>query len=97
MKKIKEAHDDIKLRDDIRFITCYLGLSKIKRNHRIRKYFQAFDNFVPYSNVIFCVSEYTKIAPIIIRHKKITKKIERFGNKVIEDLRNNYPYSSRFF
>jgi len=96
-KKIKEDHDDINSRDNIRFITCYLGVNKIKRNHRIRKYFQALDNYVPYANVIFCVSEYTKIHPIIIRHKKIAIKIERFGNKVIEDLRNKYPYSSPFF
>jgi len=96
MKKIKEAHDIIS-RDDIRFITCFLGAKKIRRNHRIRKYFQALDHYVPYANVIFCVSEYTKIDPIIIRHKNITIKIKRFRNKVVEKIRNKYPHSSRFF
>lgn len=96
MYTIKETHNN-NSRDDIRFITCYFGVDEIKSNHRIRKYFQVLDNYVPYANVVFCVSEYTRIDPILIQHKKITINIERFGNKDIENLLNKYPYSSHFF
>ena len=96
MNKIQETHN-INSRDDIRFITCYFGVEEIKSNHRIRKYFQALDNYVPYVNIVFCVSEYTRIDPIIIQHKKITINIERFGNRDLEDLLNIYPYFSHYF
>jgi hypothetical protein len=94
--KIQEAND-ISSRDDIRFITSYFGVKEIKRNHRIRKYFQSLDNFVPYAHIIFCVSEHTKIDPIIIKHRNITINIERFETRALEDLLNKYPYSSSFF
>ena len=76
---------------------CYFGAEEINGNHRIRKYFQVLDNFVPYANIIFCVSKYTKIDPIIIQYKKIKINIERFGNRAMEDLLNKYPYSSPYF
>ena len=96
MNKIKKNHN-INSRDDIRFITCYLGVDEIKSNHRIRKYFQVLDNYVPYANIVFCVSNYTKIDPIIIQHKKIKINIERFGSRAIEKLLNKNPYSSHYF
>ena len=97
--KIRKTH--INSRDYIRFITCYFGARKINSNHRIRKYFQALDNFIPYAHITFCVSEYTEIDPIVIQHQNITINIERFLNRSQEDLLNKYPYSSpnssRFF
>lgn len=93
--KVKESHD-INIRD-IRFITCYFGAKEIKSNHRIKKYFQVLDNFVPNANIIFCVNEYTKIDPIVIQHQNITITIERFGNQTKEELRKKYPYFSRNF
>ena len=84
-------------RNEVKFITCYFGVNKIKRNNRIRKYFQVLDKFVPYANVIFCISEYTKIDPVVIRHKNIKIKIERFGNETKKDIQNKYHGSSRFF
>ena len=96
MYTIKETHNN-NSRDDIRFITCYFGVDEIKSNHRIRKYFQALDKFVPYANIVFGVSEYTRIDPILIQHKNITINIERFGNRNIENTLNKYPYSSQFF
>ena len=65
-------------------IMCFFGVNEIKSNHRIRKYFEVLDNFVPYANVIFCVSEYTKIDPVVIQHKNIIINIERFGNQTQE-------------
>ncbi len=96
MNIIQEAHN-FNSRNDIRFITCYFGVKEIKGNHRIRKYFQALNNFVPYAKIVFCVSEYTRIDPILIQHKRIKISIERFGNRDIENLLNKYPYSSRYF
>ena len=96
MNIIQETHNSDS-RSDIRFITCFFGVDEIKSNHRIRKYFQALENFVPYANIVFCVSEYTRIDPILIQHKNITINIERFGNRDIENLLNKYPYSSHYF
>ena len=95
INKIQETH--INSRYDIRFITCYFGARKINSNHRIRKYFQALDNFVPYAHITFCVSEYTEIDPIVIQHQNIKINIERFLNRSQEDLLNKYKYSSHFF
>ena len=93
---IQKSHA-INLRDESRFIMCYLGAEEINGNHRVRKYFQVLDNFVPYANIIFCVNEYTKIDPIVIMHQNITINIERFGNQTKKELRNKYPYFSRHF
>ena len=87
----------INSRDNSKFIVCFLGAEEININHRIRKYFQVLNNFVPYANITFCVSEYTKIDPIFFQYKNLTINIERFGNKTMEDLINKHPYSSRFF
>ena len=95
INKIQETY--INSREDIRFITCYFGARRINSNHRIRKYFQALDNFIPYAHITFCVSEYTEIDPIVIQHQNITINIERFLNRAQENLLNKYPYSSKFF
>ena len=95
INKIKKAQ--IKSREYIRFITCYFGAKKINSNHRIKKYFQALDNFIPYAHITFCVSEYTEIDPIVIHHQNITINVERFSNRSHEDLLNKYSYSSHFF
>ena len=84
-------------RDGLRFIMCFFGVNEIKSNHRIRKYFEVLDHFVPYANVTFCVSEYTKIDPIVIKHQNITINNQRFGNQTKEDIQNKYNYSSFFF
>ena len=86
---IIQKTNNINSREYLRFITCYLGANEIKSNHRIRKYFEVLDNFVPYANVTFCVSEYTKIDPIVIKHQNITINIERFGNQTDEELKKN--------
>ena len=94
---IQETHN-INSREYIRFITCYFGLKEIKGDHRIRKYFEVLDNFVPYAQVIFCVSEYTKIDPTVIQHKNIKINIERYGNRTEEEeLKKKYKYFSRHF
>ena len=95
---IQEANN-INSREYLRFITCYLGAKEIKSNHRIRKYFEVLDNFVPYANVIFCVSEYTKIDPVVIQYKNIKINIERFGNETQEELKQKYKdcFSSNYY
>jgi len=90
--------NNINPRDVIRFIICYFGANKIGSKHLVRKYFQALDKFVPYANIIFAVSKYTKIDPIVLRHQNITINIERFGTKTKLDLLKKYPYYSfRFY
>ena len=95
INKIKKTN--INSRDYIRFITCSFGARKINSNHRIRKYFQVIDNFIPYAHITFCISEYTEIDPLVIQHQNIIINIERFWNRSYEDLLNKYPYSSPFF
>ena len=106
MNKIQEAHiksnniiketNNNNPRENLRFITCYFGLKKIKSTHRIRKYFEVLDNFVPYANVIFCVSEYTKISPKVINHKNIKINIERYENLTKKEAKKKYN-TSYFF
>lgn len=81
--KIQETNKIIS-RDDLRFIIGHFGAKEIKSDSLIRKYFQVLDNFVPYANVIFGVSEYTMIDPIVIQHKNITINIVRYGNQTIK-------------
>jgi len=95
--KIMHKNNIIISRNDIRFITCFFGDKEIRSNHSIRKYFQALDNFVPYANITFGVSEYTKIDPAVLQYKNITINIERFGNHTKEDFLNKYSYFSKDF
>jgi hypothetical protein len=85
--------NNINLRYDIRFITCFFGVDEIKSNNRIRKYFQVLDYFVPYANITFAVSEFTKINPIVLQYKNIAINIERFGNITKKELLYKYPKS----
>jgi hypothetical protein len=91
-----ERHN-INSRNKLWFITCYFGVDKIKRNDRIRKYLYVLDKFVPYAKVIFGISEFTKIDPIITKNENIRIKIERFGNETKDYIRSKYKSSSRFY
>ena len=78
------------------YIVCLFGQKKLERNHRIRKYFLALDKFVPNATVIFAISKYTKFAHSLIHSTNIRIKVERFGEQVIDDIKNNPFFFNAF-
>ena len=81
------------------FILCMFGKDIIKSNDRIIKYFFTLDKFLHNSNIVFAVSEYTKIEPNFTKYKNINISIERYGNETLQDIKKkyNYPGASHFY
>ena len=79
-------------RNNLVFITCMFGKEIIKSNDRIRKYFFVLDKFLPRSKIIFAVSEFTQIEPMLISYKNININIERYGKKTLNDIMEKYGY-----
>ncbi len=79
------------------FIVCLFGKKIIKRNDRIRKYFYVLNRFIPNSQVIFSVSNFTKIDPKLIHYKNINISIERYEKENIEDVKKKYTREPYFY
>ena len=84
---------EIPTRNELIFIVCMFGKDTLKSDHRLRRYFYTLNTFLPHSNIVLAVSEFTIIEPDLINYQNINISVEKYRNETFENIRRKYRYN----